>query len=503
MANVYSEYSRDRNGWFFGLTGAQLTLVILAGIPGLLAVSAGHWITLAAWLPVWALVTAGSVVPVRGFSAAQWCGVLAAYAWGGLSGWSAFQSRAAAGTATNLEDADLPGVLSGIQIHDGPPYGVQPTRVAVVQDHAARTWAATARIEHPGLGMVEAEQRDRMGAGLAELCETATRSELIEHISICARTVPDDGAEREDWVRRHRRAEAPALARQVNDQLAAALMPVSVRSEAFVTVVVAEDRIARSARASGGGVDGRARVLYGVLGEVGARLTGAMGCSRICWLDSPALAVAIRTGFEPGDRAGLAAAELAAQEHPRVATGIPFAAAGPTAAATDLRSYRHGDWASVTDTILLPEQGARLGALAPTLVPSTADERRSLTVFYAPMSQQVADRITGRDEISAETGHELRRRTGRLERARQRRTRTRVRANDEKLASGRSLVRQCAALSVTVPGDWAIAEYGRRLDAAVRLAGYVPQRLDGAQDAAFAAATIPLGVGLPRRRGRR
>ncbi len=39
-----------------------------------------------------------------------------------------------------------------------------------------------------------------------------------------------------------------------------------------------------------------------------------------------------------------------------------------------------------------------------------------------------------------------------------------------------------------------------RLDASIRLAGYVPQRLDGAQDAAFAAATIPLGVGPANRR---
>ena len=47
-----------------------------------------------------------------------------------------------------------------------------------------------------------------------------------------------------------------------------------------------------------------------------------------------------------------------------------MAAAGPTIARTELRQYVHGDWASITDTILLPEQGAILGALAPVLVPS-------------------------------------------------------------------------------------------------------------------------------------
>jgi hypothetical protein len=51
-----------------------------------------------------------------------------------------------------------------------------------------------------------------------------------------------------------------------------------VRHEAFVTVVVPEGRIAKQAREAGGGVDGRARVLYGVMGEIEARLLGPLGC---------------------------------------------------------------------------------------------------------------------------------------------------------------------------------------------------------------------------------
>jgi hypothetical protein len=48
-----------------------------------------------------------------------------------------------------------------------------------------------------------------------------------------------------------------------------------------------------------------------------------------------------------------------------------------------------------------------------------------------------------------------------------------------------------------------VAEHGRRLDASIRGAGFVPLRLDLAQDSGFAAAAIPLGIGLPDRRGRR
>jgi hypothetical protein len=500
VSATYGDYLKDRTGWFFGLTGLQLALLLAAGLPVWLTVNASAWAWLLLWIPVWVFVALLVIVPVRGWSAAQWAGVLTLHALGRTAGWTRWQSKVAAGLASDLNETDLPGVLAAVRIHDGPPYAHAMTRVAVIQDRSRRTWAATARIEHPGLGLTEPEVRDRMGAGLAELLEAATRTELIGLIALQVRTVPDDGAERADWVATHRRPSGPALARQVNDLLTEQLMPASVQTEAFLTVVIGEDKIARTAKRAGGGVAGRARILYGALQEVEARLLGPIGCRKVTWLDTPALAVAIRTGFEPGDRATVAAAALAERGHSGLATGVPMAAAGPTHADTDLRQYRHGDWVTITDTILLPDQGAVLGALAPVLVPSEAGERRCLTVFYSPVSRQTANRITGREEMSAVTGSELRARVGRLERAKERRAIDRVKATDEKLARGRSLVRAAAAVCVTAPKTWPTAEVGRRLDASVRLAGYVPQRLDGAQSAAFAAAAIPLGVGLANRR---
>jgi hypothetical protein len=502
-ATEYSDYAKDRSGWFFGLSGLQLALVVLTGVPELAALNSHSWLLVLGWLPIWGLLVALTTVPVRGRSAAQWLLAITSHAFGGLMGWTHWQSKVAAGTVNDLDEADLPGVLAAVQTHDGPPFGHTMTRVAVIQDHAARTWAAVARIEHPGIGMAEADERDRMAAGLAELQEIVSRTELIELLAIQVRTVPDDGAERADWVRRHRKAAAPALARDVNDTLAAHLMPAAVRNEAFVTVVVSEERIARSAKEAGGGIDGRARVLYGAMGEVEARLRGSIGCTDVTWLDSPALAAAIRTGFAPGDRAALVAAHLAAKDNPHIATGVPMAAAGPSTAHTEMRHYSHDAWSSVTDTILLPDQGAILGALAPVFVPSAPGERRAVTVFYPAMSQSKADKVTGREEMSAIVGSELRRRSGRIERARQRRATAKVSNMDEKLAKGRALVRPCAAATVTVPNTWPIAEFARRLDASIRLAGFIPQRLDGAQDAAFAAGAIPLGIGVPRRRGLR
>jgi hypothetical protein len=247
-------------------------------------------------------------------------------------------------------------------------------------------------------------------------------------------------------------------------------------------------------------VTGRARILYGVLGEVEARLMGAIGCTQVRWLDSADLAIAIRTGFEPGDAPALADSVIHHGYDGDIAAGVPVAAAGPTTATTGMRSYRHGEWESVATTILLPRKGAVMGALARAVVPSQVGERRALTVFFHPIGQAVADRTTGRAEMSATLAAEVRRKVGRVERARERRAVEQVHETDEKLERGRSLVRLSSALAVTVPAAWNAQDYGRRLDASVRLCGFTPLPLDGAHDAAFAAAVIPLGTGLPKRR---
>ncbi len=118
--------TRERQGWFLGLTGPQVTIVIAAGLPVWLTAAVGAWTGLLVWVPVWALVVALACVPVRGWTAAQWVGVLARYLVGARTGWSDWQSRVAAGDLDDLEEADLPGVLAGIQVHDGPPLRAPP-----------------------------------------------------------------------------------------------------------------------------------------------------------------------------------------------------------------------------------------------------------------------------------------------------------------------------------------------------------------------------------------
>src|SRR6266545_2597348 len=507
--NVYgAAATRDRQAWLFGLTGPQFFLVLAAGFPTWMAIAVGKWLALVGFVPLWGVVGLLICLPIRGWSAFQWIGVLFRHLAGAAFGWSRFQSKAAAGDldlgdAENEGDAgeaDLPGILAGIQIHDGPPMTGQTARPAIIQNHATRTWAATARIVHPGIGMSDEADRFRMGAGLTEMMEAATAGNQIDLVVVQVRTIPDDGTERDEWVRHNARPDEPDVSAQVNAHLEQMTAGAAVRREAFVTVVVREDVINRDAKRAGRGVMGRARILYSLLAEVEARLTGSIGCTRVNWLDSSELAVAIRTGFEPGDAPALADAAIHHRDDPSIAAGIPIAAAGPTNASTALRSYRHGEWESVTSTILLPRKGARMGALARVLVPSQPGERRALTVFYRPVSQASADRATGRAKMSATMAATIRTKVGKEERAKDRQSVGKLHARDEKLEMGRSLVKVATAVSITVPVGWNVQDFGRRLDASIRISGFTPLPLDGAHGAAFAVSAIPLGAGLPKKR---
>jgi hypothetical protein len=106
-----------------------------------------------------------------------------------------------------------------------------------------------------------------------------------------------------------------------------------------------------------------------------------------------------------------------------------------------------------------------------------------------------AGRLARRREYSTHLAAGLRARMQITPTSEHRREAARSARFDDKLVTGRAMVRPAAVATVTVPGDWGAAEWGRRLDAAVRGAGFVPQRLDLAQDAGFVAGVIPVGIG--------
>jgi len=218
----------------------------------------------------------------------------------------------------------------------------------------------------------------------------------------------------------------------------------------------------------------------------------------VSWLTSPELAAACRTGFAPGDRAGIVDALAAWKSDSDVNAEVPWAMAGPSGADQLVRHYSHDAWNSVSATIKLPIKGAVMGALAPILTPTETGERRSYVVSFPIVRQSTADRQSGSSEWAADLGEAMRDKAKIKQKTKARDEADKVRRLDTKLARGNSMTSPYAVCTVTVPKTLRISEFGRRLDASTRRAGFAPLRLDVAHDVGFASSTVPLGISLTR-----
>ena len=97
----YGDYTKDRVGWFFGMTGAQLAVVTLAGLPVLIGIGVQAWGLAAVSLLGWAGLLVLLVVPVRGRSATGWLTGLASHTAGRGLGWAPFRGRVSAGESVD------------------------------------------------------------------------------------------------------------------------------------------------------------------------------------------------------------------------------------------------------------------------------------------------------------------------------------------------------------------------------------------------------------------
>src|SRR5664279_2148978 len=136
MSTVYNDYSRDKIGWFFGLSGPKIGLLVVTAFPVLLAIQTHRWTAALTGLGVFAVVAGLSLVRVRGRSSLGWAWATICFLTASLTGSRRFVARTAQGTTDDLGAVDLPGVLAGVEILDGPPQGAGQGRPALILNHA-------------------------------------------------------------------------------------------------------------------------------------------------------------------------------------------------------------------------------------------------------------------------------------------------------------------------------------------------------------------------------
>ncbi len=485
---------RERAGWIMGLTPVQAVSCLVLAVPVLLAVSAGQLGQSLLLGMVSAVLIGLIVIPVRGRPAMRWLAHLLLHQVGVAKGWSRWRSAAASGDPVDPDEPDLPGVMQRLSLPDGPVFRDRG-RVCLIHDTVAGRWGATARLTHSGVGMLSTEECEQLAHRLGNLLQSMGHRDVIDRMSILIRTVPDDGSEHQVWRAAHEAPDAPDLARQSTDELDKAIGTVSVRNEVFVTVSGREDALRKPAAAAGGGVAGRGHVLYRALDGLEDPLR-ALGAHTVQWLTGPDMAEALRTGFNPHDSGVLRTKRLTDPE-----AGLPMAAAGPTQAPpAAMSSYTHDAYTSVAYTVLMPEAGTAFGSLSPLLAVRTAGERRCLAIHYEVMDARRAGRAVQGNRFRANVMHDAKKGRGFTSSAAEQREASGAKSQEQSVAAGHALVRYTVASAVTVPSSWNVEDRAAKLenDAAGR---FRLLRLDLAQDSAFVAACLPVGMGLPERGG--
>lgn len=330
---------------------------------------------------------------------------------------------------------------------------------------------------------------------LSQLC---SETGIISGVGVYHTVEMSDGDELRAW--NEARIERDAAPGAVNNLLS--LFVAGRRKVAdhvsYLAVTIDAGRNKREIRNAGGGdVGAMAVLLRQIAGVTGNVKSSGVEVER--WLDHGQLAGVIRSAFAPYERRAITQAALRARANNERDPGIPPSLAGPTSTATKWGVYAHDDSWSVTGEIVWPRT-PRDASLLTGLLAASDKGRRHVALLYEPISPREAEKKLTSDKTKRQAVLGMRARTGQAAPEREKKELAVATAQDRDLAAGHGLLRYVAYVSVTVtdPGDLEPAWDELTADAGSH--GMSIRRCSGWADAAFAAAAVPIGLGLPKGR---
>ena len=505
-ARRYFGWQQEKVAFLFGMSAQRAVMLGAAVLLAVWPLAISH---LAAGLVTWplaALCAAVAFVRVVGRTVDEWMVAYVSFKALRLRGQHKFVSGAFAPPDRTNPAApapmDLPGILAPIKILEADYAG---SSMAVIHHRHERTYTAVARIRYPGIGLVDSSRADQRVAGwgalLSGLC---TENNPIVRVQALQRLVPESGAALRRWHTDHLVTDAPATAVQITKTLLSTATLASSQREAYLAFTMDERRASAAIKKAGGGPAGAASVLTRHLGA----LTGSIGGADLqveSWLGPRDLAEVLRTAFDP--HSGRALAERRAAAHAAVAAGrpapsepgVPPALAGPAAAESRPGSYVHDGAVSATYHVhTWPRAEIYSTALAPLL--GEGMHRRSFSLHAEPLGPRKAEHEVMKERTARHVAVRMRQRTGQIVPDHEVEALNRAKAQDSDRTAGHGLIRFAAYCTVTVtdPADLEDACATLEIDAAT--AGIELRRMWLAQDVGFALSTLPVGMGLPRKR---
>ena len=498
---TYSGWQSERSGFLGDLSLVGCMLVAAAGLSVMIPVYAQDWAGELLGMPAAIALLALARVHIFGMTADKWA-VCALRHYINVAGGRTmfFSGIFAPRRADDSQPGDLPGTLARLRILSAPAGGGE--ELAIVWDTLENTYSAVIEVRYPGLALEDTDQINRrVGAWGSFLRTQCVEGGPIVRIAVQQRSLPDDGTALQSWTALHTDPNAPETAIKIVKELADQGGPIANTRTTYLTVTLSATRARLAIKGAGGGQLGACAVLIRELAAMQSAL-GAADLQVTSRLSPRELAQAIRVAYDPDSVAEMALRNTAAGMPDW--TGLPAGTtpdlAGPAAAETFWRTYRHDGGTSVTYQVRgWPASSVYPTCLQPLLRPRP-NATRSLALLYEPLGPRRARTQLARERTKRDVARRLRARSGRIESMDERAEMIRALDQDAARAAGHGIVRFTGMITVTVTSDDDLDAACAELQQDGSAAGLELRRMWGAQDAGFAAAALPLGQGLPQQR---
>jgi hypothetical protein len=391
--------------------------------------------------------------------------------------------------------ADLPGVLAPLEVLEGERlHNAEP--LAVIRHRRDGTYTAVASVRFAGIGLVDSDRREARVAGwgglLAGLC--AEGSPIIR-VQVLQKLLPESGAALRRWHADHLAEDAPDIAREVNDQLLATATQATAQRQTYLAFTLDSKKAAHAIRQAGGGSTG-AMV---VLGRHLRSLTSMIGVADLQvdhWLTPRGLGEVIRTAYDPHSSRLMAERRVATSG---MEPGVEPGAAGPAAAEAHPGYYVHDGAFSVTYWVYEWPRAQTHATVLMSLL-GEGEHRRAYSMHVEPLGPREAERAVMRERTERDVAVRMREKGGQVIPEHERAALERAVAQDAERAAGHGLVRFNAYLTVTVTDRDDLEKACAELEADASAARIEIRRMWYGQDLGFAAGSLPLGLGLPKKR---
>jgi hypothetical protein len=380
----------------------------------------------------------------------------------------------------------LPGVLAPaalLSAEDG--YG---GRYGLVWDRRTGMLTATLRVVPASTWLADRADADNWVANWGGWLASLGYLPMIRWVTVTIDTAPEPGSALDDAIAAAIDPAAPAAARQILGQLAAAAPAAAADVDTRVSLTFDPKASPAAPRNLTEAAAETSRALAGLesaLGTCGVSVLGRLGAAEIAGV--------VRTAFDPaarGEILRIAARARAGDADDPEPLGWPDA--GPVGAEEFPGHYRHDSGVSVTWAWHeAPRQNVTADILARLVAPGPYPKRVSLQ--YRPLPAAAATRTLEAEVNAAAFRAHYRTRTGRDETARDSHDQARARQAAAEEAAGAGVCLISLFVTVTVPSTGDLPRAAAWTEACAESSKIRLRRMTYSQAAGF-AATLPCGI---------